>query len=177
MRWVLSFFSTIFAMALVILSILMYNWSGIELLLYFGWIFIVTGTVILLVASFSHRFGENDKGLINLYGGIYGLIRQPIYLSLTFIIVGVICIGQNPLSLLLGLVSIFLIHIGMLDSEKLIIIKLGEDYTSYMKKVPRANLVTGVIKYLKNKGRHSKIPSEDCDNSSSSSYHPPHSSL
>jgi protein-S-isoprenylcysteine O-methyltransferase Ste14 len=44
-----------------------------------------------------------------------------------------------------------MIYISMFYADKLLIVKFGKDYEDYMKKVPRANFIWGIIKYLRRK--------------------------
>ena len=150
---VVSFLSTLFSMTLVIISVLMYNWAGIDELLYFGWIVFGVGVILLLGATLSYRRSAGKEkdcdGNAVLNSGIFAVIRQPVYVSFMFSIVGLVFIGQNPLGPFIGIISIVLIHIAMLDSERSNIEKFGDEYRYYMQIVPRVNFVVGVQRLVK----------------------------
>lgn len=150
-RWIVSFITTVLGMTLAILSLLMYNREELDIMLYIGWAIIAIGVLILFSASVSYRVAHKRDGLSALNCGIYGIIRQPVYISLILLVIGMVLIGQNPLSLAIGLVSIVFMHIGMLDSEQSHIGKFGIDYRHYMQVVPRLDFITGVIRRFRGK--------------------------
>ena len=160
-RWIISFLSTVFSLSLVIISLLMYNWAGIEVLLYFGWIFVIVGLILFIYTSIFSRLDEQPDDIVILDRGIYGFIRQPVYFSLVTCIIGITFIGQNPLSPILGIASILLMHLGMLDNEQSNCLKFGEKYQDYVNRVPRINIIAGVTRWLRINKESSKTPHED----------------
>jgi len=158
--WIISFLSTVFSLSLVIVSLLMYDWAEIEILLYFGWSLLIIGLILFISTNIFSRVEEQSDDEIVLDRGIYGFIRQPIYFSLVTCIIGIAFIGQNPLSPVLGIVSILLMHLGMLDKEQQNYEKFGENYYQYVKKVPRINVITGMIRWVRSHKGHSAAPPE-----------------
>ena len=49
---------------------------------------------------------------------------------------------------MLGIPIIPLIYINLIRADKASIEKFGDDYKTYMKKVPRANFLLGIIRLL-----------------------------
>ncbi len=165
-RWIISFITTILGMTLAILSLLMYNREGMDTMLYIGWAILAVSVLILLSASASYRIGKKRDGFDVLNCGIYGIIRQPVYISLILLILGMILIGQNYLSLVLGAASMVFMHIGMLDSEQLSIAKFGDDYNRYLQIVPRVNFINGVMRRFQGEKENPGKPAEEYENTS-----------
>ena len=88
----------------------------------------------MISTSIFSRVEEQHVDSAILDRGIYGFIRQPVYLSLVTCIIGIVLIGQNPLGPILGVASILLMHLGMLDKEQSNYEKFGEKYYDYVKK-------------------------------------------
>ena len=56
---------------------------------------------------------------------------------------------QHWIIILLGIPIIPLTYIDLIRADKDAIEKFGDDYTAYIKKVPRANFLLGIIRWLK----------------------------
>ena len=80
--------------------------------------------------------------------GIYSIVRHPQYLAGMLLGFSFILISQHWLVLILGIPFIIIFYIAALDEDKSCIKKFGDSYKEYMKKVPRVNLVLGIIRYL-----------------------------
>ena len=65
-----------------------------------------------------------------------------IIISLTFM-------AQHPISAAIGLVLLLLLCIEIVEEDKRNIEKFGDAYKDYMKKVPRINLLAGIIKSIR----------------------------
>jgi len=85
--------------------------------------------------------------------GIYSIVRHPQYLAGMLFGLSFILISQHWLVLALGIPFMIIFYIAALDEDKFCIKKFGESYKEYIKKVPRLNLLSGIIKYLFNKWR------------------------
>jgi len=58
---------------------------------------------------------------------------------------------QHWIIILLGVPIIPLTYIDLLRADKAAIEKFGDDYKAYMKKVPRANFLLGIIRHLRHR--------------------------
>jgi protein-S-isoprenylcysteine O-methyltransferase Ste14 len=139
---------------LIISSILFYNWTSSETLLYAGWIVLAFGACILLLASQSRRKGhttkEDDTGKETLVeSGMCSLIRHPEFLGNILIIFGFIFIAQHWSIIVIATTLIILLYAAMVEEEKRNIEKFGDAYKNYMQKVPRINLVAGIIRRIR----------------------------
>ena len=73
------------------------------------------------------------------------------YLSFMLIFLALACISQHWLSAVLGITGILMIYGDMRREEKSNTDKSGDDYLRYMQKVPRMNLVIGIIRLIRRK--------------------------
>jgi protein-S-isoprenylcysteine O-methyltransferase Ste14 len=82
-------------------------------------------------------------------GGIYAVVRHPIYLSFLLISLALICLSQHWLNAVLGAILMGLLYNDMGREEKKSIERFGDDYRNYMQQVPRMNFVTGIIRLVR----------------------------
>ena len=83
--------------------------------------------------------------------GTYAIVRHPQMLGGTLMMCASILVSQHWLFALLGVPFIASLPKWIKDSENGLIAKFGDDYRQYMKKVPRMNLVLGIIRLLRRK--------------------------
>ena len=110
--------------------------------LIFGWVPVVT----------LRRLGQVGAGKSYIHTehlvdtGVYGIIRHPQYVAVAAVNVGLALISQHWLVILVGVPAFVLacVQIGRADQEG--IAKFGDEYREYMKRVPRANFVLGVVR-------------------------------
>ncbi len=116
---------------------------------------------------FSRKTASNmphNKNIIHIIGHIiyvalYGLL---IVFSILFynsasliatlyagwITLALVLIAQHPVSLVTGTLLIILLWLAIVEEEKRDIEKFGDAYKEYMQKVPRVNLLVGVIRQM-----------------------------
>ena len=131
---------------LIALSVLFYNSGDLKPLLYMGWAVLIAGISIFFWAIFSRRKRKEKEGLIQC--GVYSLIRHPEFLSHMLIIFALIFISQHLLNLIVGSLLIIMLYFAIVEEEKRNKEKFIE-YKDYVKKVPRINLISGIIRYLR----------------------------
>ncbi len=88
--------------------------------------------------------------------GTYAIVRHPQVLGTILLMSASILISQHWL---VGIVGVPLIVWGYLEAvneEKGLMVKFGDDYKHYLQKVPRINLLLGVIRILRRK-REEKV--------------------
>ena len=142
--------------SLILSSILVYNLANLEILLYSGWTILVFGVVFLLLASRSRKKGRVSEGMgsnkgIHVESGMYAFVRHPEFLGHILIIFALILIAQYWLSLVIGAMLIVLLCFAMIEEEKRNIEKFGDGYKDYIQRVPRMNLLVGIIKQMHHK--------------------------
>jgi protein-S-isoprenylcysteine O-methyltransferase Ste14 len=122
-----------------------------------GWIIWVFG----LVLAFSPNIVLKKRGGVPkgksytqttklVTDGIYGLIRHPQYTGGLIISFSMCFIVQTLLTCLLTVITILCTYLSMVFEEKRLVIKFGSQYDNYQTEVPRANLLLGLIRYLRN---------------------------
>jgi len=135
---------------LIISTIFLYNSANLAELLYAGWIILAFGIVFLLWSSKSRKKGHAE-GIGLVESGMYAFVRHPEFLGHILIIFALVIISQHWLSLIVGVILIVLLYIAMIEEEKRNMEKFGDAYRDYMKRVPRINLIAGIITQIHGK--------------------------
>ena len=131
---------------------------SIEILRYIGWVVGVISLPFFLspMIYFTKR-GMPGKGkalmdtTVVVDSGTYGIVRHPQILGCMLLMSASILVSQHWLSAIIGVPIIVWSYIEVLKEEKGLIMKFGDDYKSYMQKVPRIDFLLGIIKLLKRK--------------------------
>jgi protein-S-isoprenylcysteine O-methyltransferase Ste14 len=121
----------------------------------FGYIFFGLGALfgILPIIIFKRKGGvSRGESYINtqqiVTTGLYAFVRHPQYLSFIFLSLGLTLLSQTWINLILTVLIIILTYQWTFSEDKRLIDKFGEVYKQYKAKVPRFNLIWGVIKYV-----------------------------
>jgi protein-S-isoprenylcysteine O-methyltransferase Ste14 len=86
--------------------------------------------------------------------GIYAVVRHPQYLSFILLSIFLILFAQQWLITVMGIAAIAMVYAGIVpQADQVNIEKFGDDYHSYMQRVPRLNVVLGIIRLLRRQGR------------------------
>lgn len=140
---------------LIVFSVLFYNSAHLVALLYVGWIALAFGIAFLLWSSQSRKKGrasrEKSSEETLIESGLYACVRHPEFLGHILIIFALALIAQHWISLIIGAMLIVLLFFSMMEEEKRNIEKFGDGYRDYLKRVPRINLFTGIIKRVLSK--------------------------
>lgn len=138
---------------LIISTIFLYNSANLASLFYAGWIILAVGITFLLWSSKSRKRGRiEDTGREALVeSGMYAFVRHPEFLGHILIIFALIVISQHWISLTVGAILIVLVSLAMIEEEKRNMEKFGDAYRDYMKRVPRINLIAGIIRQIQAK--------------------------
>lgn len=123
-----------------------------------GWMVWIFGLLLAFAPNvvFKRRGGvKQGKSYIHttklVDDGIYGIIRHSQYTGGIVIAFSMCLIAQTWLTYLLSLIAISTTYLSMILEEKDLIRKFGSQYREYMKKVPRMNILLGLIRKLKQK--------------------------
>ncbi|MCW4049887.1 MAG: isoprenylcysteine carboxylmethyltransferase family protein [Candidatus Bathyarchaeota archaeon] len=82
--------------------------------------------------------------------GTYGIVRHPQFLGGIMLTSASILVSQHWLSAVVGILTAVWGYTGYLPKEeKGLIIRFGDDYRRYMQRVPRLNLIVGLIRLLR----------------------------
>jgi protein-S-isoprenylcysteine O-methyltransferase Ste14 len=131
--------------------------SQIAILAYFGiGLYTFSGIVfgMLPVMEFRKKGGvKKGKSYIHttkiVDTGIYSIVRHPQYVTFILWAIAGMLLFQHWIVILLGIPVIPLTYVDLIRADKDALEKFGDDYKQYMKKVPRANFLLGIIRLLK----------------------------
>jgi len=76
-------------------------------------------------------------------------VRHPQYIAGILINIGIILISQHWLIIIIGVLAIVLNYFDALRADQVLITKFRKEYSDYMKKVPRLNFISGLIRLFK----------------------------
>ena len=131
---------------LIISTIFLYSSANLAELVYAGWIILAFGFIFLLWSSKSRKKGHGEAFVES---GMYAFVRHPEFFGHILIIFALVIISQHWVSLIVGAILIVLLGLAMIEEEKRNIKKFGDAYRDYMKRVPRINLMVGVMRKYK----------------------------
>jgi protein-S-isoprenylcysteine O-methyltransferase Ste14 len=128
--------------------------AQIQILAYTGvGLYAVSGLVFgcLPVIEFRKKGGvEKGKSYIHttqlVDTGIYSIVRHPQYVTFILWAIAGMFLFQHWIIILLGISIVPLTYIDLIRADNNAIEKLGDDYRAYMKRVPRANFLLGIIR-------------------------------
>ncbi len=134
-----------------VLQIKILAYIGVGLYIFSGWIF-----GMLPIVEFRKKGGvKKGKSYIQttklVDTGIYSIIRHPQFTTWILWAIAGMLLFQHWIVILLGIPIIPLTYIDLLRADQRLIKKFGNDYKQYMQKVPRANFILGIIRYLQHR--------------------------
>jgi len=123
---------------------------AIEELVVVGYAILGIGAVFFVLSIFTLR----RKGTSNIVDNeIYGVVRHPMYLGGMVMFLSHVFFGQHWIVAINTLVAIVCVYESMRMEDQSNAEKFGEDYKRYMEKVPRMNIVLGLIRLLRHRKR------------------------
>jgi len=153
--WIYSCVYWPIMIAQMVLVFFFYNYYEYKIISWVGWaVFVLFLIIGALPRSAFKKYGELQEGkrffesakLVDK--GIYGVIRHPYWLSWILLSFSLMLLSQYWIMILLGSIACILIYVETFDLDTNLIKKFGDDYINYKKKVPRLNLLCGLIKYF-----------------------------
>ena len=146
--------SILFISQIIVGICLLSSVSQIEILAYVGvGLYVFSGLVFgwLPVTEFRKEGRvRNGKSYIHttqlVDTGIYSIVRHPQYVTFILWAISGMLLFQHWIIVLLGIPIVPLTYIDLIKADKDAIEKFGDDYKAYMKKVPRANFLLGIIR-------------------------------
>ena len=147
---------TIAAIGQIILTIVLYNQEGSSSWRNIGWVLLwISGIFGLLPIFTFSRKGGVPKGKAYVHttqlvdSGIYSIVRHPQYLSGVLMSAALPLIAQNWITVIPGIIAAGCDYASTVDEENSCIEKFGEAYKDYMEKVPRMNVLAGIVRWLR----------------------------
>ena len=120
-----------------------------------GWVVWAIGMVLVMapIILFPSRGGvprgESFVHTTRLVDtGIYAVVRHPQYLGggILSIFVATLLFYPHWLFVILGIPEAVILYLSTKEEEKRLIERFGSNYRAYMQRVPRMNLVLGIIR-------------------------------
>jgi protein-S-isoprenylcysteine O-methyltransferase Ste14 len=100
------------------------------------------------------KHGQTDRGRpffdtnIPVDRGLYAVVRHPQYLGYILVTVGFVLLSQHVATALLGAIAIVFFYLHTLKEEGFCMHHLGRGYEDYCRRVPRFNVVKGIMRHL-----------------------------
>jgi len=124
---------------------------------YLGWIVLAVGlSLIISSLIYFRKRGRliDGKSIVDtsvlVDGGTYAIIRHPQFLGGMLLVSASVLISQHWLSAIVGVLALVWFYTRMIPlAEEGLLIKFGDDYRRYMERVPRLNLIVGLIRLLR----------------------------
>jgi protein-S-isoprenylcysteine O-methyltransferase Ste14 len=135
-----------------------------KLLFYLGAGFWFIGMIFVIYPFIYFKLkGNVSKGKAYVHtnkivtSGLYSIVRHVQYTGgILSIFIATPLLYPHWIFVFLGIPGILLTYLGTKREEKLLIEKFGDEYKRYIDKVPAINIVTGVIRKLKENTMPSK---------------------
>jgi protein-S-isoprenylcysteine O-methyltransferase Ste14 len=119
-----------------------------------GWVVWAVGMVLVMapIVMFPRRGGvAKGKSFVHttrlVDSSIYAIVRHPQYLGgILSIFVTTPLLYPHWLFAILGIPGVVILYWSTREEEKRLIERFGNDYRSYMQRVPRMNLILGIVR-------------------------------
>ena len=162
-----TFSSILFISQIVVGIYLLSEISQLEILAYAGiGLYFSSGIILGALPVFEfRRKGGVKKGQSYIHTtkivdtGIYSVVRHPQYTTFIMFALAGMLLFQHWIVILLGVPVIPLTYIDLIRADTACAERFGDDYKAYMKKVPRANFLLGIIRLLQRRKTEPKAES------------------
>ena len=152
----MTFITVLFISQIVIGIFLLSYFNQIEILAYIGvGLYIFSGCIFGMLPIFEFRKkGGVEKGRSYIQttkiveSGIYSIVRHPQFITWILWAIAGMLLFQHWIIILLGIPIIPLTYLDLLNADKRLIKKFGDEYKRYMRRVPRANFLLGLVRYI-----------------------------
>ena len=154
-----TFTSILFISQIIVGIYLISDISQIRILAYIGvGLYAFSGLIFGMLPVFEFRKnGRVVKGKSYIHTtelvdtGIYSIVRHPQYVTFILWAIAGMLLFQHWIVIILGIPIIPLTYIDLHNADKDGIKKFGNEYKQYMKQVPRANFLLGIIRVVRKK--------------------------
>ncbi len=83
--------------------------------------------------------------------GLYSIVRHPQYLGYILLVLSFMLRAQDWLTTLFGAGALIFFYLHILQEEAYCLARFGDEYRAYMQRVPRLNVIAGIIRFSKRK--------------------------
>jgi protein-S-isoprenylcysteine O-methyltransferase Ste14 len=161
---VLATVLTVTTVGQIILSFVLYNRDGSQLLRNAGWAVLCISALFGWLPIYAfRRKGGVPKGKSYVHttvlvdSGIYAIVRHPQYLAGIMLSLALALIAQHWLVAALGLVAAVTHYVDTFYEEKSCIEKFGDAYGRYMESVPKMNFLTGLFRLIRRRAGQQEL--------------------
>ena len=138
-----------------ILVVFSYNYYRSNLLVWLGWMFFALFMIIGALPRIEFKkHGGAPKGKNFMHTtklvdtGIYSIIRHPYWSCWILLSISLTLMSQHLIMAVLCIPICILVYLETFNLDKGLIRKFGEEYIEYKKRVPRMNIILGIIQNL-----------------------------
>jgi protein-S-isoprenylcysteine O-methyltransferase Ste14 len=120
-------------------------------------VLVLASVFIFAPAVFLWRHGRTEDSKSYMHtnavadSGPYALVRHPQYLGYMLLAAGFSLLSQHWLAYLLAAVGVACFYTHAIQEEAYCLKQLGEPYQQYLRRVPRFNVVKGIVRVLRGK--------------------------
>ena len=131
-----------------------------------GWVVWSVGMILVIspMVMFPRR-GEVAKGKSFVHTtrlvetGIYGVVRHPQYLGgILAVFLTTLLWYPHWLFAVLGVAGTAVVYAGCILEDRRMVQKFGDEYEDYMRRVPRVNLILGIIRLFRDRLKNPQEP-------------------
>jgi len=129
---------------------------GLQLPQYVGWIlFIVSLPFWLSTLIYFPKKGRPQEGkkfvdtTVVVDSGLYSIVRHPQVLGCILLMAASVLVSQHWLALIIAIPTSVWLYTELKKEEKGLVLRFGDPYHHYMQRVPRMNLLLGVLRLVK----------------------------
>lgn len=116
-----------------------------EELVLVGYLILGIGALFFVLSVFTLR-RKSTSNVVS--GGIYGVVRHPMYLGGIVMSLSHILLGQSWIVAISTIVGIACCYLIILSEDQRNIERFGNEHRFYMQSVPPMNLILGFIRFL-----------------------------
>jgi protein-S-isoprenylcysteine O-methyltransferase Ste14 len=124
-----------------------------------GWIFWAIGMILIMapIVMFPRKGGvSKGKSFVHttklVDTGIYAVVRHPQYLGgILAVFIATPLLYPHWLFAVLGIPGIIITYWSTFLEERNLVKRFSDDYVTYARRVPRMNLILGIIRVIKKK--------------------------
>jgi protein-S-isoprenylcysteine O-methyltransferase Ste14 len=153
---ILAVLLTIIAVAQIVLAIVLYDDEANDMVRNAGWGILWLSAVLGWLPMITlRRSGGVAKGKSYVHTtqvvdrGLYAVVRHPQYLAGILLAIALPLIAQHWIVGLLGVGLVAIYYVNTFDEERGAVEKFGDEYTRYAQRVPRLNLLRGVVRLVR----------------------------
>ena len=144
----------------IVMVFFYYNYYELGYLVIAGWSLLSLSIILVLLAGYEFKMKgghPEDESIVHttilVDSGVYSVVRHPQYFGFILFIFGLVLMSQHWLSVTTGILGVTLFYFDIVKEEQMSIEKFGDEYREYMNKVPRLNIILGVIQLIKKDGK------------------------